>query len=111
MLAIEAARRAAAAGRRTLFVCYNAMLARWIEDGVDPAHVSVIRPSGAPCGDGIRVTADYPEDEVPAIVLLGMKPYQLDLVAPLLALATASFQWFSNTSSTSSVVTSCSAMC
>ena len=63
----------------------GAMLARWIEDGVDPAHVSVIRPSGAPCGDGIRVTPDYPEDEVPEIVLLGMKPYQLDLVAPLLA--------------------------
>ena len=63
----------------------GAMLARWIEDGVDPAHVSVIRPSGAPCGDGIRVTTDFPEDEVPAIVLLGMKPHQLDVAAPGLA--------------------------
>jgi pyrroline-5-carboxylate reductase len=63
----------------------GAMLGRWIEEGVDPAHVSVIRPSGAACGDGIRVTRDYPEDEVPAIVLLGMKPYQLDVAAPALA--------------------------
>jgi pyrroline-5-carboxylate reductase len=63
----------------------GAMLGRWIEEGVDPAHVSAIRPSGAPCGEGIRVTRDYPEDEVPAIVLLGMKPYQLDVVAPALA--------------------------
>jgi pyrroline-5-carboxylate reductase len=63
----------------------GAMLARWIEEGVDPAHVSAIRPSGAPCGEGVRVTRDYPEDEVPAIVLLGMKPYQLDLAAPALA--------------------------
>jgi pyrroline-5-carboxylate reductase len=63
----------------------GAMLARWLEEGVDPAHVSVIRPSGASCAEGVRVTRDYPEDEVPAIVLLGMKPYQLDLVAPALA--------------------------
>ena len=63
----------------------GAMLGRWLEEGVDPAHVSVIRPSGAPCAGGVRVTKDYPEDEVPAIVLLGMKPYQLDLVAPALA--------------------------
>ena len=63
----------------------SAMLARWREEGVDPAHVSVIRPSGAAAGEGVRVTTDYPEDEVPAIVLLAMKPYQLDAVAPRLA--------------------------
>ncbi len=63
----------------------GAMLARWLEEGVDPAHVSVIRPSGAPAGEGVRVTTAWPEDEVPAIVLLGMKPYQLDEVAPSLA--------------------------
>ncbi|HYI48745.1 MAG TPA: pyrroline-5-carboxylate reductase dimerization domain-containing protein [Allosphingosinicella sp.] len=63
----------------------GAMLARWIEEGVDPAHVSVIRPSGAPAGAGVRVTTDWPEDEVPAIVLLGMKPHQLDAAAPSLA--------------------------
>jgi pyrroline-5-carboxylate reductase len=63
----------------------GAMLARWIGEGVDPAHVSVIRPSGAPAGAGVRVTTAYPEDEVPAIVMLGMKPYQLDEVAGKLA--------------------------
>jgi pyrroline-5-carboxylate reductase len=63
----------------------GAMLARWLEEGVDPAHVSVIRPSGAPAGEGVRVTTAWPEDEVPAIVLLAMKPHQLDGVAAVLA--------------------------
>lgn len=63
----------------------GAMLARWLEQGVDPTHVSVIRPSGAPSGEGVRVTMAWPEDEVPAIVLLGMKPYQLDAAASGLA--------------------------
>jgi pyrroline-5-carboxylate reductase len=63
----------------------GAMLAGWLAQGVDPAHVSVIRPSGAPAGAGVRVTTSWPEDEVPAIVLLAMKPYQLDQVAPALA--------------------------
>lgn len=61
-----------------------AMLAGWLAAGVDPAHVTVIRPSGAAVAGGVRVLTDYPEDEVPAIVLLAMKPYQLDTVAPLL---------------------------
>ena len=63
----------------------GAMLARWLEQGVDPAHVSVIRPSGRAVDGGVRVTTAWPEDEVPAIVLLGMKPYQLDTVAETLA--------------------------
>ena len=63
----------------------GAMLARWLEEGVDPAHVSVIRPSGRGVAEGVRVTTSWPEDEVPAIVLLGMKPYQLDAAAGTLA--------------------------
>lgn len=63
----------------------SAMLQGWIASGVDPAHVSVVRPSGRPVGHGVRVLSDYPEDEVPAIVVLAMKPYQLDTVAPKLA--------------------------
>jgi pyrroline-5-carboxylate reductase len=63
----------------------GAILARWLEEGVDPAHVSVIRPSGREVGEGIRVTTSWPEDEVPAIVMLGMKPYQIDAVAETLA--------------------------
>ncbi len=61
------------------------MLDGWLAAGVDSTHVTVIRPSGAPVGHDIRVLADYPEDEVPAIVVLAMKPYQLDAVAPPLA--------------------------
>ena len=63
----------------------GAMLARWLEEGIDPAHVSVIRPSGREVGHAVRVTTEFPEDEVPAIVMLGMKPHQLDPVAPALA--------------------------
>ena len=63
----------------------SAMLEGWIAGGVDPAHVSVVRPSGESVGHDIRVTTTYPEDEVPAIVLLAMKPHQLDVAAPELA--------------------------
>ena len=62
-----------------------AMLEGWIAAGVDPAHVTVIRPSGQLVGNGVRVLTDYPEDEVPAIVVLAMKPAQLDAVARGLA--------------------------
>lgn len=63
----------------------QAMLDGWVAAGVDPGHVSVVRPSGRDVGHGVRVLADFPEDEVPAIVLLAMKPHQLDAVAPALA--------------------------
>ncbi len=62
----------------------SAMLAGWLAAGADPAHVTVIRPSGRPVGHDVRVLTHYPEDEVPAVVLLAMKPYQLDAVAPRL---------------------------
>lgn len=64
-----------------------AMLAGWLAAGVDPAQVTVIRPSGRPVGHDVRVLTDYSEDEVPAVVLLAMKPYQLDAVAPALVSA------------------------
>ncbi len=63
----------------------SAMLARWIDEGVDPGRISVIRPSGRAIGHGVRVLTAYPEDEVPAIVLLAMKPNQIDAVAEVLA--------------------------
>jgi pyrroline-5-carboxylate reductase len=63
----------------------SAMLDGWIAAGVDPAHLSVVRPSGREVGHAIRVTTEYPEDEVPAIALLAMKPHQLDAVAAGLA--------------------------
>jgi pyrroline-5-carboxylate reductase len=63
----------------------SAMLDGWLAAGIDPVHVTVIRPSGRPCGAVVRVLTEFPEDEVPAVVILAMKPYQLDLVAPGLA--------------------------
>jgi pyrroline-5-carboxylate reductase len=63
----------------------GAMLAGWLESGVDPAHVTVIRPSGRPVAEGIRVVTEPPEDEVPALVMLGFKPKTLSEVAPALA--------------------------
>ncbi len=63
----------------------SAMLDGWIAAGVDPAHLSVVRPSGRAVGHDVRVLADFPEDEVPAVVLLAMKPYQLHDVASRLA--------------------------
>jgi pyrroline-5-carboxylate reductase len=62
-----------------------AMLDGWVAAGVDPGELTVIRPSGRPVGHGVRVLTGFPQDEVPAIVLLAMKPYQLDDVAPALA--------------------------
>ncbi|MBK5265133.1 MAG: pyrroline-5-carboxylate reductase [Alphaproteobacteria bacterium] len=58
------------------------MLMRWLECGLDPARVTVCRPSAAPVADGVRVTAQWPET-LPdgTMILLGMKPYQLGDVA------------------------------
>ena len=68
----------------------GAMLARWLECGIDPRQLTVIRPSGRPVGEGVRVLTALPEDEVPALVLLGVKPQKLDEVAsgPVLCTST-----------------------
>ena len=63
----------------------GAMLERWLATGLDTRRVTVIRPSGRAVADGVRVLTELPEDEVPALVLLGVKPQKLDEVAPLLA--------------------------
>jgi pyrroline-5-carboxylate reductase len=59
----------------------GAMLAGWLKAGVDPRQVTAIRPSGKPVAEGVRVLTALPEGEVPAIVLLGVKPQKLDEVA------------------------------
>ncbi|MET0250494.1 MAG: pyrroline-5-carboxylate reductase dimerization domain-containing protein [Sphingobium sp.] len=62
------------------------MLARWLACGLDPASVTVVRPSGRSVAPGVQVVTAMPgfvaED---AVVLLGMKPYQLAEVARALA--------------------------
>ena len=64
----------------------GAMLRRWLDCGLDPREVTVIRKSGAPVADGVTVlTAPPPDGPIPAIVMLGVKPQMLDLVAPGLA--------------------------
>jgi pyrroline-5-carboxylate reductase len=63
----------------------GAMLERWLATGLDARRVTVIRPSGRPVAEGVRVLTQLPEDEVPAAVLLGVKPQKLGEVAPSLA--------------------------
>jgi len=63
----------------------GAMLARWMECGIEPSEITVVRPSGVPPAQGVRTLTALPEDEVPAMVLLGVKPQKLDAVAPALA--------------------------
>ena len=67
------------------------MLTRWLACGLDPARVTVLRPSGKPVAHGVTVVTAYPA-ALPAgtTVLLGMKPYQIaDVAAGLAPLLTA----------------------
>lgn len=82
------------AGPLTLIGCGNmagAMLARWFDLGLDPKQVTVVRPSGAPVADGVRVVTDVAElAPIKGLVLLGFKPQQLADVGPGVAGALAS---------------------
>lgn len=62
------------------------MLRRWLACGLDPARVTVLRPSGRAVADGVTVVTDYPAT-LPdgTTILLGMKPYQIADVAAALA--------------------------
>lgn len=60
----------------------GAMLSRWLDQGLDPASVTVIRPSGAPVAPGVRVLTAVPDEAPPAILMLGVKPQRLGDVAP-----------------------------
>jgi pyrroline-5-carboxylate reductase len=61
----------------------GAMLSRWLASGLDPARVTVIRPSGRVVADGVRVTTAPPEGEPPpAVLMLAFKPQKLDEAAP-----------------------------
>ena len=63
----------------------GAMLRGWLDAGMDPGQVTVIRPSGKPVAQGVRVLTHLPLDERPAVTMLGVKPQKLDEVAPALA--------------------------
>jgi pyrroline-5-carboxylate reductase len=65
----------------------GAMLRGWLAAGADPRMITVVRPSGRAPAEGVRTLTSLPEDEVPGLVLLGVKPQKLDEVAPALASA------------------------
>ncbi|HET8613524.1 MAG TPA: pyrroline-5-carboxylate reductase [Sphingomonas sp.] len=61
----------------------GAMLRGWLDAGIDPARITVIRPSGKPIAEGVRVLpAPPPDGEEPAVLVLAVKPQKLDDVAP-----------------------------
>ncbi len=61
----------------------GAMLRRWLAAGLDAARVTAITRSGRGVPDGVRSLTAPPVDEVPAVLLLGVKPQQLRDVAPV----------------------------
>jgi pyrroline-5-carboxylate reductase len=67
----------------------GAMLSRWLETGLDPSRVTVVRPSGKPVANGVRVVTEVPNEPAPAILMLGFKPFHLLDVAPQLSAASA----------------------
>lgn len=60
----------------------GAMLSRWLATGLDPAAVTVVRPSGRAAGEGVRVvTRAADAAPAPAMLMLGVKPQKLREVA------------------------------
>lgn len=77
-------------GRIWLIGCGNmagAMLRRWLDCGLDPARVTVVRPSGRPVAPGVRVVTEVPDEDAPDLLLIGVKPQMLGTVAPTLQAA------------------------
>lgn len=63
----------------------GAMLTRWLAVGLDPATVTVVRPSGVSPAPGVRVLTTLPDEPAPDLLLLGIKPQKLDEIAPAVA--------------------------
>jgi pyrroline-5-carboxylate reductase len=63
----------------------GAMLHGWLASGIDPARITVIRPSGTPIEGVTVLKAPPPDGEVPAVLVLAMKPQKLDEAVPALA--------------------------
>lgn len=63
----------------------GAMLRGWLASGIDPARITVIRPSGTPIEGVTVLKAPPPDGEVPAVLVLAMKPQKLDEAVPALA--------------------------
>ena len=63
----------------------GAMLEGWLAAGLDPSQITAVDPYARSTPEGVRLLSEPPEDEVPALVLLGVKPQALAEVAPVLA--------------------------
>lgn len=62
-------------------VMAGAMLTRWLASGLDPAHVTAIRKSGAPVADGVTTLTSAEGRYPPAFLLIGVKPQTFASVA------------------------------
>ncbi len=72
------------AGNIWLVGCGNmggAMLRRWVESDINPSRIIVIDPGAPAVPRGVRLMAAPPPDEVPATVVLAVKPQQLRAVS------------------------------
>lgn len=63
----------------------GAMLTRWLACGLEPAALTVIRPSGVAPAEGVRVLTAIPDEPAPGVLLLGVKPQKLAEIAPAVA--------------------------
>lgn len=63
----------------------GAMLHRWIAAGADPASITVIDPYAPDVPEGVRLRTAPPEGEVPTMLVLAVKPQQLDALPRLRA--------------------------
>ncbi|QTD57757.1 pyrroline-5-carboxylate reductase [Parasphingorhabdus cellanae] len=63
----------------------GAILQAWLDNGLDAAKVTIIKPHASQLPGGLQSQPDYPEGATPDLVMLAMKPYQLDDVAAKLA--------------------------
>lgn len=63
----------------------GAILRAWLDNGLPSSQVTVIKPSQSELPGELQSRPDYPDSETPDLVLLAMKPYQLDDVAESLA--------------------------
>lgn len=67
----------------------GAMLGRWLEAGLRPQDVTVVRPSGVAPAPGVKTLTAMPTGEpAPRLLMLGVKPQKLDEVAAGVAAVT-----------------------
>lgn len=64
------------------------MLGRWLDAGLPPGAVTVVRPSGVAPAPGVRTVTSLPINEAaPRVLMIGVKPQKLDEVAAEVAKA------------------------